>query len=66
MIQFAVYNIFSLQIDNQQQQQVNVIGSELGQSKTNDNWRTSSVQIIVIATETLSANLHDNENSISG
>ena len=66
MIQFAVYNIFSLQIDNQQQQQVNVIGSELGQSKTNDNSRTSSAQIIVIATETLSANLHDNENSISG
>ena len=66
MIQFAICNIFSFQIDNQQQQQVNIIGSELGQSKTYDNSRTSSAQIIVIATETLSANLHDNENSISG
>ena len=54
------------EIENQQQQQVNVISSELGQSKTNKNSTAYSAKIIPIVTETILGNLNDSENSISG
>ena len=59
-------NLGNEEIDNQQQQQVNAISSELGQSKTNENSTASSAKIIPIVTETVSGNLNDNEISLSG
>ena len=59
-------NLGNEEIDNQQQQQLNAISSELGQSKTNENSTASSAKIIPIVTETVSGNLNDNEISLSG
>ena len=54
------------EIENQQQQQVNVISSDLDQSKTNENSTVYYAMIIPIVIETILSNLNDNENSISG
>ena len=48
------------EIENQQQQQVNVINSELGQSKTNKNSTAYYAKIILIVIETILSSLNDN------
>ena len=48
------------EMENQQQQQVNVISSELGQSKTNKNSTAYSAEIILVVIETILSNLNDN------
>ena len=58
-------NLGNEEMDNQEQQQVNVISSELGQSKKNGNSTASSGKIIPNVTETVPGNLNDNEISIS-
>ena len=54
------------EIENQQLQQVNVISTDLGQSKTNESSTVCYTMIIPIVSETILGNLNDNENSILG